>query len=140
MKDQQGMVLFFSLIILLIMTVVGVAIAMSSTQSLRMSQAGADRVKASVAVQGALNAVVLDNQGSVLANLYDSLVINDPDYQATSTLIPLNEGDVPCARSTRPTAGVACRKVEVTSQVSFGRDNAAQLSFVTGLEQEVLAD
>jgi len=140
MKTQQGMVLFFSLIVLLIMTVVGVAIAMSSTQSLRMSQAGAERVKASVAVQGALNAVVVDNQGSVLANLDEPLAINNPAYQATSTLTPLTEGDVACARSTRPTAGVACRKIEVTSQVSFGRDNTAQLFFVTGLEQEVLAD
>lgn len=140
MKNQQGMVLFFSLIVLLIMTVIGVAIAMNATQSLRMSQAGSQRVQANIAVQGAINTVVMNNEGSVLANLDAPLVLTDPTYNVTSTLTPLYEGDVVCARSTRPTAGVECRKIELSSEIHFGRGNLAQLTRVSGLEQEVLAD
>ncbi|WP_299492191.1 PilX N-terminal domain-containing pilus assembly protein [uncultured Shewanella sp.] len=140
MRNQQGMVLFFSLIVLLIMTVIGVAVAMNATQSLRMSQAGSDRVKANIALQGALNTVVMNNEGSTLANLDDPQVIIDAAYNVTSTLTPLYDGDVACARSSRPTAGIECRKIELSSEITFGRGNLAQLTRVSGLEQEVLAD
>ncbi|WP_298768550.1 pilus assembly protein PilX [uncultured Shewanella sp.] len=140
MKNQQGMVLFFSLIVLLIMTVIGVAIAMNATQSLRMSQAGSERVQANIALQGAMNTVVINNEGSTLANLDDPLILTDLTYNVTSTLTPLYEGDVVCARSARPTAGIECRKVELSSEIQFGRKDLAQLTRVSGLEQEVLAD
>ncbi|MGZ0787976.1 PilX N-terminal domain-containing pilus assembly protein, partial [Pseudomonas saponiphila] len=43
MKKQKGIVLFFALIILLLMTIIGVALAVNSTQSMRMSGAGSER-------------------------------------------------------------------------------------------------
>ena len=53
MKKQEGMVLFFSLIILIIMTVIGVALAVNSSQSMKMAGAGSERVEAMSAAQGA---------------------------------------------------------------------------------------
>ena len=49
-KRQQGIVLFFSLIVLVLMTLIGVALAVNSTQSLRMSGAGSERIEASLVV------------------------------------------------------------------------------------------
>lgn len=52
MKRQKGVVLFFALIILIIMTVIGVALAVNSTQSLRMSGAGSERIEAKAIADG----------------------------------------------------------------------------------------
>lgn len=58
MKRQKGVVLFFALIVLIIMTVIGVALAVNSTQSLRMSGAGSERLEAKALADGGCSIVI----------------------------------------------------------------------------------
>ncbi|MCD8558337.1 MAG: pilus assembly PilX N-terminal domain-containing protein, partial [Shewanella xiamenensis] len=52
MRKQKGIVLFFALIVLLLMTIIGVALAVNSTQSMRMSGAGSERIEAKSIADG----------------------------------------------------------------------------------------
>ena len=58
MRKQKGIVLFFALIVLLLMTIIGVALAVNSTQSMRMSGAGSERIEAKAIADGGLEAVL----------------------------------------------------------------------------------
>ncbi|WP_076407825.1 PilX N-terminal domain-containing pilus assembly protein [Shewanella sp. UCD-KL12] len=140
MRKQQGMVLFFSLITLIIMTVIGVALAVNSSQSMKMAGAGSERVEAMSSAHGAQDRVVANNQGATIANLAGTLVINDAALGVTNTLTPLAAGDVNCQRSTKASSAnlISCRRVEISSAASFGKKNLGQLSVVAGIEQEVL--
>ncbi|QYK03343.1 pilus assembly PilX family protein [Shewanella psychrotolerans] len=152
MKKQEGMVLFFSLIVLIIMTVIGVALAVNSTQSLRMAGAGAERIEAKALADGGIAAVLLNKTPAFLASM--SNIDNDNAYLGgTQVLTPLplvDDGagglkvepkNVACQRTgaASSTGLFQCRRVEISSQVSFGRDNLGQLTVVTGIEQEVLS-
>jgi type IV pilus assembly protein PilX len=141
MKKQQGIVLFFSLIILIIMTVIGVALAVNSTQSLRMSGAGAERLEAKAIADGGLAQVISDNSGAPLANL--SAVQTDNVFGGSQIITPLPETgvrDVGCQRTATATGAnlVSCRRAEITSTVAFGRDNLGTLTVASGVEQQVL--
>lgn len=140
MKRQQGMVLFFSLIILIIMTVIGVALAVNSGQSLRMAGAGAERVEALAAAQGAQDRAIDTQKGATLANLNAAATVKDPTLDVSSTITPLATGDVSCQRSTKASSAnlISCRRVEVQSATRFGRKDMGQLTVVAGVEQEVL--
>lgn len=140
MKKQEGMVLFFSLIILIIMTVIGVALAVNSSQSMKMAGAGSERVEAMSAAQGAQDRVVANNQGSTMANIAGTMVVVDAALGVTNTLNPLAAGDVNCQRSTKASSAnlISCRRVEISSSAAFGKKNLGQLTVVTGIEQEVL--
>ena len=142
MKKQQGVVLFFSLIVLLMMTVIGVALAVNSGQSLRMAGAGSERVEALAAAQGAQARAINDNQGSSMANIDDDIPV-PPDAtfpNASSVISPSELGDVNCQRSADASSTnlISCRRMEITTEAKFGRDNLGRLSVVTGVEQEVL--
>ncbi|QFU21787.1 pilus assembly PilX N-terminal domain-containing protein [Shewanella eurypsychrophilus] len=140
MKKQEGMVLFFSLIILIIMTVIGVALAVNSSQSMKMAGAGSERVEAMSAAQGAQDRVVANNQGATMANIAGTMVVVDAALGVTNTLNPLAAGDVNCQRSTKASSAnlISCRRVEISSSAAFGKKNLGQLTVVTGIEQEVL--
>jgi type IV pilus assembly protein PilX len=139
-QKQQGIVLFFSLIILVIMTVIGVALAVNATQSLRMAGAGSERVEAMMSVQGAQEKVVITNQGPNMANMAVVTVEMDLALDVTNTMTPMNVGDVGCQRSTKANSGnlISCRRIEVSSSANFGRSNLGQVTVVSGIEQEVL--
>lgn len=151
MQKQKGVVLFFSLIVLIIMTVIGVALAVNSTQSLRMAGAGTERIEAKALADGGIAAVLLDKTPAFLATM--SNVDNANNYSGgTQVLTPLplvDDGagglkvepkNVSCQRSADASGTdlFKCRRVEVSSTVSFGRDNLGQLTVITGIEQEVL--
>jgi type IV pilus assembly protein PilX len=140
MKRQQGMVLFFSLIILVIMTVIGVALAVNSTQSLRMAGAGSERVEAMMSAQGAQDKVIDANQGTTMANMAAVTVENDPALGVTNTMTPMTIGDVSCQRSTKANSAnlISCRRVEISSAAVFGRSQLGLVTVVSGIEQEVL--
>ncbi|MPY20992.1 pilus assembly protein PilX [Shewanella psychropiezotolerans] len=140
MKKQEGMVLFFSLIILIIMTVIGVALAVNSSQSMKMAGAGSERVEAMSAAQGAQDRVVANNQGATMANIAGTMTVVDAALGVTNTLSPLADGDVNCQRSTKASSAnlVSCRRIEVSSVATFGKKNLGQLTVVAGVEQEVL--
>lgn len=141
MNNQKGIVLFFSLIVLVIMTVIGIALAVNSTQSLRMSGAGAERIEAKAIADGGLEQVIANNAGSLLANM--SAPTSASEFNATQVITPLPETgvrDVGCQRTTNATGAnlVSCRRSEVTSSVAFGRNNLGSLTVAAGVEQQVL--
>ncbi|MCL2913354.1 pilus assembly PilX N-terminal domain-containing protein [Shewanella corallii] len=142
MKKQQGVVLFFSLIVLLMMTVIGVALAVNSSQSLRMAGAGSERVEALAAAQGAQARAINNNQGSNMANIDNNIPVPaDATFpNASSVIAPSEFGDVNCQRSADASSTnlISCRRMEITTEAKFGRDNLGRLSVVTGVEQEVL--
>jgi len=140
-KKQQGIVLFFSLIVLIIMTVIGVALAVNSTQSLRMSGAGSDRIEAKAIADGGLAQIIADYSGAELANLSVEKKANV--FGSNQVIIPLPESgvrDVGCQRASNATGAnlVSCRRAEFTSTVTFGRDNLGSLTVASGVEQQVL--
>ncbi|ASJ98686.1 pilus assembly protein PilX [Shewanella marisflavi] len=149
---QKGVVLFFSLIILIMMTVIGVALAVNSTQSLRMAGAGAERVEAKALADGGIAAILLNKTPAFLANMS---TIDDQNFfsKGTQVLTPLplvDDGagnlivkpeNVGCQRSVNASGTnlFKCRRIQISSQVSFGRNNLGQVTVVTGIEQEVLS-
>ncbi|MCL1044074.1 pilus assembly PilX N-terminal domain-containing protein [Shewanella electrodiphila] len=137
---QQGIVLFFSLIILIIMTVIGVALAVNSTQSLRMAGAGSERIGAMMSVQGAQDKVITNKQGKVMATMNAVTTDLDDALGVINTMTPMTVGDVNCQRSTKANSGnlISCRRVEISSAAAFGRNNLGQVTVVSGIEQEVL--
>lgn len=141
MKRQKGVVLFFALIILIIMTVIGVALAVNSTQSLRMSGAGSERIEAKAIADGGLEQIVSDYSGEQFANL--NVVTDTAVFNSSQKLKPLPETgvrDVGCQRTANAMGAnlVNCRRVEISSTSIFGRDNLGQLTVVAGVEQQVL--
>ncbi|MCL1117060.1 pilus assembly PilX family protein [Shewanella aestuarii] len=140
MQKQQGIVLFFSLIILVIMTVIGVALAVNATQSLRMAGAGSERIEAMLAAQGAQDKVIIANEGETLANMAAVSVQNDLALGVTNTMTPLVNYDVNCARDPEATdpSVIQCRRVEISSAAAFGRSQLGRVTVVSGIEQEVL--
>ena len=143
MQKQKGIVLFFSLIVLIIMTVIGVALAVNSTQSLRMAGAGAERVEANAIANGALDLLIDKNKGSNFANLSardDSNTLLDGAQSVIPMPMDGTIKDVACQRSSKASGPglITCRRLEVTSSRSFGRENLGQLQVIAGIEQEVL--
>ena len=148
-RNQQGIVLFFSLIVLIIMTVIGVALAVNSTQSLRMAGAGAERIEAKALADGGLAEVLAAKSKAYLATL--SQIDTDNSYSGGAqvlTPLPLvddgsgnlivKQGTFPCLPNPKANQSnkFGCRKVEISSQVNFGREKLGQIIVVTGIEQE----
>ena len=123
------------------MTVIGVALAVNSTQSLRMSGAGSDRIEAKAIADGGLAQIIADYSGAELANLSVEKKANV--FGSNQVIIPLPESgvrDVGCQRASNATGAnlVSCRRAEFTSTVTFGRDNLGSLTVASGVEQQVL--
>mgnify|MGYP000093892265 CR=1 FL=1 len=134
MHKEHGMVLFLSLIVLLIMTVIGVALAVNSNQSMKMAGAGAERVEAMTAAQGAQDRVISVNGGATLIILASTMVTNDTQLGVTNILEPIASG---CKRrETAHGASIGCNRISVSSTAVLGRNDLGQLTVVTGIEQE----
>ena len=122
------------------MTVIGVALAVNSNQSMKMAGAGSERIEAMSAAQGAQDRVVANNQGATMANVDGTMTVVDAVLGVTNTLNPLAAGDVNCQRSTKASSAnlVSCRRIEISSMATFGKKNLGQLTVIAGVEQEVL--
>jgi len=123
------------------MTVIGVALAINSTQSLRMSGAGSERIEAKAIADGGLEQIISDYSGEQFANL--NAVTETSVFNSNQKLKPLPDAgvrDVGCQRTANATGAnlVSCRRVEISSSVTFGRDNLGSLTVVSGVEQQVL--
>lgn len=150
MKKQKGIVLFFAIIVLLLMTLIGVALAVNSTQSIRMSGAGSERIGAKSVADGGLEAAIDANKGASLAKISSIMSVKEFGSDQTLTPIPyevdatgnvvISAKDVGCQRSAKPNSGnlISCRRIEISSTAAFGRDDLGQLTVVAGVEQEVL--
>lgn len=141
MKSQQGMVLFVALIVLIIMTVIGVALAVNSGQALRMAGAGAERIEAMSWAQGAQDNAIDVNRGAKLANLTATITDDNKPLNSISEITPLTLGDVNCQRSPRASGAnlIVCKRAEVTTTATFGRKGLGQVKVVSGIEQQVLS-
>lgn len=139
MKKQQGIVLFLALIVLLILTMIGVGLAMNSSQSLRMAGAGNERVSAMAAAQGAQAKVLNDLTSDVLALMTVETEVVDSDFKVNHKVTPISEGDVSCKRTEAANNAslIRCRRIEISSEASFGREDMGRLQIVVGVEQEV---
>jgi type IV pilus assembly protein PilX len=139
-KKQQGIVLFFSLIVLVLMTLIGVALAVNATQSLRMAGAGSERLDAIASAQGAQDKAIFANAGSTMANMTAISTTVDIELGVSNTLTPMTIGDVGCQRSTKANAAnlIRCRRIEISSAATFGRSDMGLVTVITGIEQEVL--
>ncbi|MCL1051238.1 pilus assembly PilX N-terminal domain-containing protein [Shewanella abyssi] len=137
MRKQRGVVLFFSIIILLIMTVIGVALAVNSTQSIRMAGAGSERIEAMSHAHGAQDRLISSTNFTNLP--VTPSTVRDSEFSVISTLTPLSDGEVGCVRSSQPdqVGMIYCIPIEVSSRVTFGRNGMGQLTVVSGIEQEL---
>lgn len=148
-RNQQGIVLFFSLIVLIIMTVIGVALTVNSTQSLRMAGAGAERIEAKALADGGLAEVLAAKPKAYLATL-SQIDTNNSYSGGAQVLTPLplvddgsgnlivKKGTFTCLpnHAANQSNKFGCRRVEISSQVNFGREKLGQIIVVTGIEQE----
>ncbi|MBR9729533.1 pilus assembly protein PilX [Shewanella intestini] len=138
-KKQQGIVLFFSLIILLLLTIIGVALAVNANQSIRMAGAGSEQVAAREMAVGAQEQALHDTQGATMANIDAPITINNPKLHVSSTIKPLTKNDVSCQRTSQAFAvnTISCRRSEIESAAKYGRGGHGKLVIDTGVEQEV---
>ncbi|GHB11421.1 pilus assembly protein PilX [Shewanella indica] len=140
-RQQRGVVLFFALILLIILTLIGVALAVNSSQSLRMAGAGAERVEAKALADGGLHAVITEYAGAPFANVKDEVGLDR--FYGKQVISPLPETgvkDVSCQRTSNATGAnlVSCRRFQITSTVSYGRDSLGSLTVASGVEQQIL--
>ncbi len=140
MANQKGIVLFFALIVLIIMTVIGVALAVNSGQSLRMAGAGSERLEAIAAVHGAIDRAIERNEGASMsmmtADLTETVTVGDSSVQ--SIMKPMSSFDGDTCRTERADSGIKCRRFEIDGTVKFGRKNMGELTVVVGVEQKII--
>ncbi len=126
MKKQQGVVLFFAIIVLLLMTIIGVSLATNSTMSLKMAGAGAERIEALNCAQGELERYPL------IKPVNSNLKVQCPGHPSiTMTWIP--EKEIMCARESRAESNAdnspfACMRVGL--EVSYGRNDMGRIKLV----------
>jgi type IV pilus assembly protein PilX len=64
--------------------------------------------------------------------------IVDNDLGVTNTITPLIVGDVRCQRNPKGNSvPILCRRFEISSASTFGRNNMGLVTVVVGIEQEV---
>lgn len=120
------------------MTLIGVALAVNSTQSLRMSGAGSERIEAMASAQGGQDKVILANTGNTFTSMTAISQTIDNELGVTNTITPLIVGDVKCQRNVKGNSiPIFCRRIEISSAATFGRNNMGLVTVVVGIEQEV---
>ncbi len=150
-KQQHGIVLFFALIVLILMTIIGVALASNSTQSLQMASSGAERLEAISKVNGSQERFLNQNQGSaVMTDLIAPLLMSDSVMNAKHIIKPVgcNQDemgnctsqilDTDCGRSATGSSAFKCRKIEVSTSAKYGRNNLGTVNICSAIEQQVL--
>ena len=107
-KRQQGIVLFFSLIVLVLMTLIGVALAVNSGSTM------ATMTVASTTIDAALG----------VSNTLTPMTVGDVGCQRSTKA---SSGNL-----------ISCRRIEISSAATFGRSDMGLVTVVAGIEQEVL--
>ncbi|RYV02564.1 pilus assembly protein PilX [Shewanella sp. OPT22] len=123
MQKQKGVVLFFAIIVLLLLTIIGVSLATNSSMSLMMAGSGTERLEALLTAQGKLkNGVEAIRMGNEVAE--DIIIRNDR----------LTCPRVGNANSNNQGAVVnkfICREIGATE--TYGRNDAGQVTVVVGV-------
>ncbi|WP_298442536.1 pilus assembly protein PilX [uncultured Ferrimonas sp.] len=144
MKNQAGVALVTSILLLLILTLVAVSLATRSRATTQMATASVAREEAVQLANGEQEGFIEQERLS----RGDSQFITTPDGAAPAD--PANPNANPnlvtfivessCRRSRNATASgvLACRQSELESTIVFGRNNRGSLSVVAGVEQPVL--
>lgn len=142
---QQGAILFFALIILFIMTMIGTGLALNSGMTLRMAGAGTERLQALSAVKGAQSNILSDpllqkQLANISTDFSPEISIATDTLNSTTILHPLHKNDVNCQRTSQAHASnlVSCRRLEMHTSTTFGRHNLGSVTVISGIEQEIL--
>ncbi|WP_133406231.1 pilus assembly PilX family protein [Parashewanella tropica] len=147
MKKQKGVVLFFAMIVLLLMTIIGVSLAMNSTRSLRMAGSGVERMEALSISRGAQDLVIKTYSGKKeltdLAGETKLTVSGLPTGKSAPEVIitakPLGTVDIGCGRQRNATSNnIGCRRIEINTESKYGREKLGRLVIVSGIRQEVI--
>lgn len=126
------------------MTVIGVALAVNSTQSIRMAGAGSERIEAMSHAQGAQERLMSNKKGNYFITLPAlPLDIIDNELRVVNRLTRMSDvgAEVNCMRNRFPNEAskIKCVPVEISSKAIFGRNDMGQLTIVVGIEQEYRA-
>ena len=150
MKRQQGAVLVFALIVLVLMTMIGVGLVTNSGLSMRMAGNGSERIETSTKVQGAQEGLINNKKiQEQLSNIDDEIsadkikqiVENEKiaTFDSNIRISSISNGDVSCQRSSNASSSnlISCRRAEISTTATFGRIDGKMI-VTTGIEQEVL--
>ncbi len=128
MKQQKGVVLFFAIIVLLLLTIIGVSLAVNSSMSLQMSNAGSERLEVVNEINEQLQNRFLEIQGMDVDQI-DALLPN-PD------IIRLPQ-QVGTARDCTNNNAFCCVIYEVSQTVEYGKFDIAHPPVAFGIEKPV---
>lgn len=143
MKKQQGTVLFFALIVLVLMTMIGVGLATNAGLSLRMAGTGSERLDAITKVQGAQKSLIADKDVRKLVANMIMLKVLPADLGSqlgTKNVLVMLRENTSCQRSSSASSTnlLRCHRVEITTTAEFGRHKVGKITQVIGVEQEIL--
>ncbi|WP_341503065.1 pilus assembly PilX N-terminal domain-containing protein [Gallaecimonas sp. GXIMD4217] len=142
-QKQQGLVLFVALIFLVILAVLGISLVANSTMDARMAGSAAERTEALQQSNGMLDNTILH------ASTNQVFISPEPNYGtgglswaasgAQPTLTTL-KAETSCGRKEKgnDTSAFACRHLETTAPVEYGRKNAGRIASTYGVEQPVI--
>ncbi|GLP97142.1 PilX N-terminal domain-containing pilus assembly protein [Paraferrimonas sedimenticola] len=141
MKHQQGIVLFFALVVLLVLTVIGTSLAVSAGFSARMASTSAERVEAFHMINGAQLRLIEDEASRAGDSRFVTVTGTD---QVTDASLNVNSDiefniETGCRRSSTASSAslFGCRHLDVTSRTTFGRNNRGNVAVVSAVEQPV---
>ncbi|GLS82560.1 pilus assembly PilX family protein [Paraferrimonas haliotis] len=141
LNNQQGIVLFFALVVLLILTVIGTSLAVSSGFSARMATTSAERVESLHTINGSQLRLIDEEAAKQGESLFVKGVgttsVTDANTGVASDIKFLVETGCRRSSSASSASTFSCRQSEVASQVSFGKNNRGNIGIVSAVEQPV---
>ncbi|MBM7071564.1 pilus assembly protein PilX [Shewanella sp. 202IG2-18] len=124
MKKQNGIVLFFAIIVLLLLTIIGVSLAVNSSMSIQMSGAGSEKIEALLTAQGKLkDGVTAIREGRAVGGDVNVRIARLPCPRLASA----NSDDQGAVVN-----NFVCREIGVTE--TYGKNNLGQLTVVFGVK------
>ncbi|KZN45594.1 pilus assembly PilX family protein [Pseudoalteromonas luteoviolacea] len=152
-RNQQGMVLIVSMVLIVAVTSVAVTLMSSSTIDIKITNAAQEREAAEAYLMGEVQRLVKDQKqlfgvskfhftnGQIDAN--DDGVHKfkgqDLNTKIDFELKNLNQGqlEVPCPRIYSYTEGVVCNMTELKSSIEYGDQGRHTVTVIIGIGQEI---
>lgn len=128
LRSQKGVVLFFAIIVLLVLTIIGVSLAVNSTMSLNMANAGSERIEAIHEINEGLQNTFAQFRASDVDQI-DAL-LPDPDIIRLPALVGTTKE---CTFN----KSYCCVIYEVSQTVQYGKQNVTHPPMAYGIEKVV---
>ncbi|WP_298442521.1 PilX N-terminal domain-containing pilus assembly protein [uncultured Ferrimonas sp.] len=142
MKQQRGIALVASILLLLILTLVAVSLAQNSRSSSQLAVASMARDEALQLANGGQENFVegqrLARGTSVLITNSDTTTVVDGTLGVNNDVVFIIESSCRRARNATASGVINCRQSDVESTIRFGRNHRGNLSVTAGVEQPVL--